>query len=68
MVPTLPGRRTRKAYSVSVAKAERLPRTGFERFEEANPILGVSKKDLDKAELPKRKQRQARAADRPASS
>lgn len=47
-----------------MAKAERQP-TPFERFEEAaKAIFRVPKKDLDKAELRKRKEQEAREADR----
>ena len=58
------GLRTRRAYPVSVAKAERP--TPFEKFEDAaKRIFSVPKKDLEKAELRKRKEREAREADRP---
>lgn len=41
-------------------------KTPFERFEDAaKAIFKVSKKDLDKAELRKRKEREAREADKP---
>ncbi|MFN2588833.1 MAG: helix-turn-helix domain-containing protein [Actinomycetota bacterium] len=60
----LPGG-SRRAYSVSVAKAERPRPTPFERLEEAaKRIFSVSKKDLEKAELRKRKEKEAREADR----
>ena len=49
-----------------MAKSEPHPHsTPFERFEEAaKRIFSVPKKDLEKAELRKRKEREAREADR----
>lgn len=52
-----------------MAKAERPQPSPFEKFEEAaKRILSVSKKDLEKAELRKRKEREAREADRRSGS
>lgn len=59
------GLRTGRAYPVVVAKAVRPQPSPFEKFEEvAKRIFSVPKKDLEKAELRKRKEREAREADR----
>lgn len=49
-----------------MAKAERPQPTPFEKFEEAaKRIFSVPKRDLEKAELRRKKEREAREADKP---
>ena len=49
-----------------MTKSEPAKPTPFEKFEEATKrIFQVSKRDLEKAELRKRKEREAREDDRP---
>lgn len=56
---------TRRAYPVPMAKAARPEPTPFERFQEAaKAIFQVPKREVDKAELRKKKEREAREADR----
>jgi len=53
-----------RPYNAVVAKADAPKPTPFEKFEEAaRRIFSVPKKDVEKAELRRKKEREAREAD-----
>lgn len=57
--------RPRRPYPVLMAKADRSEPTPFEKFEEAaRRIFQVPKRDVEKAELRRKKEKEAREAER----